>query len=749
MWKDGGEIPRREALEAHGSTQLRADEGRRGELWPRVRAKSWRRTPGEGALLVFVLSLCGSLGLQPASGTVQPDGEGGAVFDDNSGSQYASGSGDGSGTGDSFPWKLLWARSRVSSGPPSRQACSMNMDSAAQAILVFGGYGARTETDFLHDTWRFDLTNNVWAEIVPPDDVVPPPRASASTAFDNNERVMYVFGGADRPPSGTSLVDLNDLWALDAVNGVWERMEPVTDVVPTARNEAVAGFRGRSFFIFGGVSTADQTLTALGDMWQFHVDKREWREIHAAYRPIARFSHTGCMVRPIPGAARAMDDDAVSVLDAAIRSRRLRSGNAAALLPRAPRGSRGSGVRTQQSPLFSVLDLATDVVGGNVSATPARGRRRLNHDSSAFLDDDDDSSVTWDTPLVFTIFAGRYLDSSWHMLNDMWSFRFDDTADDFGMADEWAAGQWVRQRIGGAAFSRSYHSMTPHPGSVSVFGGYVRLTEGPGGDDVGYVFNDLLNTNIPTEGSLWRKVITEDQNAPTVRFDHSAVSDGNMMYVYGGRFQNLEMGLYAINISETTWRDVRETDFTAGAAVDNFFASAHFMVAVLTMMLLCFCTFLVSVRRHATARRFGGDEWANPAVEQPAQSRGVSNSVIRELPLVKYEVVPQDTASAAEAGAGGTAEGAAGQAGGGGGGVGGMSVPGTPTAEAAFVGQQTTCSICLCDYEPGEQLNQLPCKHRYHPACIQQWLKVNQACPLCKANVTKGHEREQYDSLYM
>lgn len=33
--------------------------------------------------------------------------------------------------------------------------------------------------------------------------------------------------------------------------------------------------------------------------------------------------------------------------------------------------------------------------------------------------------------------------------------------------------------------------------------------------------------------------------------------------------------------------------------------------------------------------------------------------------------------------------------------------------------------ICRLDYEDGETLTVLSCKHTYHPECINNWLKIN------------------------
>ena len=42
------------------------------------------------------------------------------------------------------------------------------------------------------------------------------------------------------------------------------------------------------------------------------------------------------------------------------------------------------------------------------------------------------------------------------------------------------------------------------------------------------------------------------------------------------------------------------------------------------------------------------------------------------------------------------------------------------------------CVICLDNFKTDEKIIKLPCNHIYHPECIQDWLKNNITCPLCR-----------------
>ena len=43
-----------------------------------------------------------------------------------------------------------------------------------------------------------------------------------------------------------------------------------------------------------------------------------------------------------------------------------------------------------------------------------------------------------------------------------------------------------------------------------------------------------------------------------------------------------------------------------------------------------------------------------------------------------------------------------------------------------------TCAICIGDYKKGDKLRVMPCEHKFHTECIDKWLVVKNACPVCK-----------------
>ncbi|BAF25692.1 E3 ubiquitin ligase BIG BROTHER-related [Oryza sativa Japonica Group] len=66
----------------------------------------------------------------------------------------------------------------------------------------------------------------------------------------------------------------------------------------------------------------------------------------------------------------------------------------------------------------------------------------------------------------------------------------------------------------------------------------------------------------------------------------------------------------------------------------------------------------------------------------------------------------------------------------------------TYKAEGVQDGNTEQCVICRVEFEDGESLIALPCKHSYHPECINQWLQINKVCPMCSAEVSTSDSNQ-------
>jgi hypothetical protein len=49
-----------------------------------------------------------------------------------------------------------------------------------------------------------------------------------------------------------------------------------------------------------------------------------------------------------------------------------------------------------------------------------------------------------------------------------------------------------------------------------------------------------------------------------------------------------------------------------------------------------------------------------------------------------------------------------------------------------------TCAICLCGYKTSQRASELPCKHMFHRACLNPWLKEADSCPVCRQPIIEG-----------
>ncbi|MED6220030.1 hypothetical protein PIB30_041201 [Stylosanthes scabra] len=76
------------------------------------------------------------------------------------------------------------------------------------------------------------------------------------------------------------------------------------------------------------------------------------------------------------------------------------------------------------------------------------------------------------------------------------------------------------------------------------------------------------------------------------------------------------------------------------------------------------------------------------------------------------------------------------------------AMPSFEIKEGEFEGGE--CVVCLEDFGVGALVKEMPCKHRFHPNCIEKWLGIHGSCPVCRyempveeKDVGKKRESEQ------
>ena len=115
--------------------------------------------------------------------------------------------------------------------PPSQRLYPvMDYYEASNILIIFSGLDSEGPQS---DLWSYDLSTNVWEQIVPTDNRIPGncypvPRTSSSCFASRLSHSFYIFGGLSA--SGP----LNDLWAYQIDNHKWTEIQ--TQNAPAPRS---------------------------------------------------------------------------------------------------------------------------------------------------------------------------------------------------------------------------------------------------------------------------------------------------------------------------------------------------------------------------------------------------------------------------------------------------------------------------------------------------------------------------------
>ncbi|KAL6965675.1 D-lactate dehydrogenase [Sarracenia purpurea var. burkii] len=63
----------------------------------------------------------------------------------------------------------------------------------------------------------------------------------------------------------------------------------------------------------------------------------------------------------------------------------------------------------------------------------------------------------------------------------------------------------------------------------------------------------------------------------------------------------------------------------------------------------------------------------------------------------------------------------------------------------AKLGADAECAICKENLIVNDKMQELPCKHKFHPPCLKPWLDEHNSCPICRHELlTDDHKYESW-----
>jgi len=142
--------------------------------------------------------------------------------------------------------------------PAAAEDCAMIYDPLEHRVVLFGG--KNDEDVNLSEVWALDLVTHVWQKIAVEGES-PPPSEDHSVIYDPLSHRMIVYGGENGPTT-------NSLWSFDLKSHNWRDM---TDSTVQRREDHTANFdsRGKRMLVFGG---RDRDRINLYELWAMDLD---------------------------------------------------------------------------------------------------------------------------------------------------------------------------------------------------------------------------------------------------------------------------------------------------------------------------------------------------------------------------------------------------------------------------------------------------------------------------------------------
>ena len=167
-----------------------------------------------------------------------------------------------------------WQQRVPVSAPSNRWLMAMAFDSTNGVTVLFGG-ARYAESGVLHDTWAYNTTTGRWRNMEPPS--TPPGRSSPVMAYDPSHGRVVMFGGYNY----TYPFWLNDTWTYDVRNNTWTNMSPPDAPSIRAYSSMTYSAVTGELVLFGGLCDFNYS----GDTWTYNLTTNRWTNVTPALSP--------------------------------------------------------------------------------------------------------------------------------------------------------------------------------------------------------------------------------------------------------------------------------------------------------------------------------------------------------------------------------------------------------------------------------------------------------------------------------
>ncbi|ETV85189.1 hypothetical protein H257_03014 [Aphanomyces astaci] len=484
----------------------------------------------------------------------------------------------------------------------------------------------------------------------------------------------------------------------------WTRLARDSFEAPGGRQGMVMEVVGDAAYIYGGVGDGDHNV--YDDTWKFDLVRLKWLPVVTAVNPGLRFDHVsavrqatqevyiyGGMTLNISAFNQVLgwnDDDGytqqgdVWVLDTVAETW--------TKVQTVPQDGPGVPLARSEATAVTAADTAMVVFGGvvipsNNSLIPVdlNDLWRLDFVTKQWTElatvagtakpaarfSHAATTIPVGTVEHMVVLSGR------HIVGDGWTILTD--AWMVPLSYEGSGLTWTLLHAD-PAYDRIYSGVVYAHQGLWMIGGFNYI-----GQDNAVAYPDTIYAATLAVPNLELKFdYTSDASTLTARFNHRMAVYKSGILVYGGKFQRCYGDLWLRNTT-TLPTDSSPYIQDLNAISPVMFLLLAFVVLFITCIILIAHLYKRLYRQQMI--RHGA------AVSGMVRPRGMSKEQIDHFELVKF--APASTADVSD----------------------------------------EMCPICLVDYTPGQELRQLPCNHRYHPPCIDEWLQKNQTCPMCKRDM--------------